>query len=58
MFNMVNELESNHAGIITAADLYSIAADILAHSATNQDVTSIMWCLGEKIVRCYEAIED
>lgn len=58
MFDMVNALESNHAGIITATDLAPIAADILAHSGkTEHDMESILYSLGAKIVRCYEVIE-
>lgn len=58
MFSMVNALENNHAGIITADDLAPIAADILAHSKTEQDMESILYALGAKIVRCYEVVEE
>lgn len=56
MFDMVRPLDGVEN--ITAADLYPIAADILAHSDTDQDVASIMWCLGRRIDRFYEVIED
>lgn len=55
MLDMVRPLDGKE--IITADDLYPIAADILAHSDTNQDVASIMWCLGRRIDRCYEVVE-
>lgn len=43
--------------IITADDLYPIALDILHHSETELDMASIMWELGDKIVRFYEVEE-
>lgn len=55
MFYMVSALCPK--GIITGDDLYPIAADILEHSDTEMDVASIMYCLAEKITRCYEVIE-
>lgn len=55
MFSMVRGLVTKD--IITAADLYPIALDILRHSKTEQDLASIMWGLGEKIVRHYEVEE-
>ena len=55
MFSMVTALYPK--SIITAADLYPIAADILEHSDTYMDVIEVMYCLGEKITRCYEIID-
>jgi hypothetical protein len=55
MFDMVRPLDGKE--IITAADLYPIAADILAHSDTDMNVAAIMWCLGRRIDRCYEVEE-
>lgn len=55
MFSMVFALYPK--SIITGEDLYPIAADILAHSDTEHDVESIMYALGERIVRYYEVIE-
>lgn len=51
LFMMVRNLRGP---IITAEALYLIAADILKHSDTEQDVASIMWALGSKIQRHYE----
>ena len=56
MFDMVFALYPK--SIITADDLAPIAADILAHSKTEQDMESILYGLGEKIVRCYEVVEE
>lgn len=55
MFDMVHPLDGK--SVITAEDLYPIAADILAHSNTDQDVASIMYCLGRRIDRCYTVEE-
>ncbi len=55
MFDMVSALADKQ--IITGADLYPIALDILQHSETEQDVASIMWGLGKKIVRIYDVEE-
>lgn len=55
MFDMVRALADKQ--IITGADLYLIALDILQHSKTEQDVTSIMWVLGRKIRRCFNVKE-
>ena len=55
MLNMVNALSDKQ--FITGADLYPIALDILQHSETEQDVASIMWGLGKKIVRTYDVEE-
>ena len=55
MLRMVNALSDKQ--IITGADLYPIALDILQHSDTEQDVASIMWGLGKKIVRIYDVEE-
>ena len=55
MFSMVRILAPKK--IITAKDLYPIAADILKHSDTYMDIEEIMYCLGEKITRCYEVID-
>lgn len=55
MFYMVSALYPKN--ILTAEDLYPIAADILEHSDTYMDVAEVMYCLGEKITRCYEVIE-
>ena len=55
MLNMVNALSDKQ--FITGADLYPIALDILQHSETEQDVASIMWGLGKKIVRIYDVEE-
>lgn len=56
MFSMVFALYPK--SIITADDLAPIAADILAHSKTEQDMESILYALGAKIVRCYEVVEE
>lgn len=56
MFSMVIVLYPKN--IITADDLAPIAADILAHSKTDMELESILYCLGEKIVRCYEVVEE
>lgn len=56
MFDMVFALYPK--AIITADDLAPIAADILAHSKTEQDMESVLYGLGEKIVRCYEVVEE
>jgi len=56
MFNMVRPLDGKQA--ITAEDLYPIAADILAHSDTEMGVASILYCLGRRIDRCYEEVEE
>lgn len=55
MFAMVRALADKQ--IITGADLYPIALDILQHSKTEQDVASIMWVLGQKIHRCFNIEE-
>lgn len=55
MLNMVNALSDKQ--FITGADLNPIALDILQHSETEQDVASIMWGLGKKIVRIYDVEE-
>lgn len=55
MFDMVIALYPK--SVITAEDLAPIAADILAHSNTEQDMESILYDLGNKIVRYYEVIE-
>lgn len=55
MLRKVNALSDKQ--IITGADLYPIAHDILQHSKTEQDVASIMWGLGKKIVRIYDVEE-
>ena len=57
MFDMVRPLDGKQ-GAITAEDLYPIAADILAHSDTEMTMTTIMYCLGRRIDRCYEEIEE
>ena len=56
MFNMVYALYPK--SIITAEDLYPIAADILAHSNTEMCLCEILNALGEKIIRSYEVIEE
>lgn len=56
MFKMVKALRNKL--IITADDLYPIADDILRHSKTECDVASIMWGLGENIMRFYECEEE
>lgn len=55
MFNMVYALYPK--SIITAEDLYPIAADILAHSDTEMCLCDILDALGAKITRSYEVID-
>lgn len=55
MFNMVFALYPK--SIITGEDLYPIAADILARSKTDMDIESVMFGLGDKIIRSYEVID-
>ena len=43
--------------IITAEDLYTIAADIVAHSGPGVEVEAIMWELGRRIERHFEVKE-
>lgn len=56
MFDKVNLLDGKTA--ITAEDLYPIAADILAHSDTDMSLATVLYCLGRRIDRCYEVIEE
>lgn len=56
MFDMVRPLDGKQA--ITAEDLYPIAADILAHSDTDMDEATLLYCLGRRIDRCYEVVEE
>ena len=56
MFSMATALYPK--SIITAEDLYPIAKDILDHSSTDMDVACVMYCLAEKITRCYEVVEE
>lgn len=51
MFDMVRALKD--LSIITADDLYPIAADICKHSDIEYDVTNVMYVLAKKIVRTY-----
>ena len=51
MFDMVRALRDRF--IITADDLYPIAADICKHSDIEYDVTGVMYALAQKIVRTY-----
>lgn len=57
MLNMVKALTNK--SIITAEDLFPIAADILNHSKTDMgvDLEFILYSLGEKIVRLYTVIK-
>lgn len=56
MLDMVPPLDGKE--IITADDLYPIAADILAHSNTDMTVATIMYCMGRRIDRCYKVVEE
>ncbi|MGN1368453.1 MAG: hypothetical protein ACI4WX_06275 [Aristaeellaceae bacterium] len=56
MFGLVIALYPK--SIITADDLAPIAADILAHSNGDWNLEDILCGLGNKIVRCYEVIDD
>lgn len=56
MFDMVRPLDGKQS--ITVEDLYPIAADILAHSSTNMSMTTLLYCLGRRIDRCYTEIEE
>ena len=51
VFDMVRALRDR--SIITADDLYPIAADICKHSNIEYDVTGVMYELAQKIVRTY-----
>lgn len=56
---MFKKVRSLRGPIITAEDLYPIAADILDHSepANSGGITSILWVLGKAIHRHYEVEE-
>lgn len=51
VFDMVRALRDRF--IITADDLYPIAADICKHSDIEYDVTGVMYALAQTIVRTY-----
>lgn len=57
MFDMVRPLDGKQ-GAITAEDLYPIATNILAHSDTEMSLTILLYCLGRRIDRCYEEVEE
>lgn len=57
MFDMVRPLDDGKQAI-TVEDLYPIAVDILAHSDTDMSMTTLLYCLGCRINRCYEEVEE